>query len=127
MIEKGVSPPPRFMRGAVQALSDVLLYLTQLDIWFRSVRDNFARVQTYTATLDPTTVGANNTSEQTFSVPGLATTDIVTVNKPSHDAGLGIVGARVSAQDTLAITFMNTTGAGIDPPEEDYFIVAVRR
>lgn len=127
MNEKGISPPPRFIRGLVQTLTDVINYLQDMDVWFRAVRDNFARVRTYTATLDPTNVGANTTSEQTFTVTGLATTDIVTVNKPTHDAGLGIVNARVPAKDTLALTFMNTTGSGIDPPSEDYTIVAVRR
>lgn len=125
MIEKGISPPPKF--ALAKSLSDLIFYLTQLDVWFRAVRDNFARVRTYAVTVDPTNVAANNTSEQTFTVAGLATTDIVTVNKPTHTAGLGIVGARVSAKDTLAITFQNTTGVGIDAPSESYYVVAIRR
>lgn len=73
-------------------------------------------------------VSANTTSEQTFTVTGLATTDvIISVNKPTHQAGLGIVNARVSAVDTIAITYMNTTGGGITPTSETYEIVVVRK
>lgn len=75
-----------------------------------------------TATLDVAEVAANTTAEQTFTVEGLKVGDFVTVNKPSHSEGLGIVGCRVSAADTLAITFGNFTGAGIDPAAEAYLV-----
>lgn len=67
-------------------------------------------------------VAANTTAEQTFTVPGLKTSDMVFVNKPSVSAGLGIVNARVSAADTLAISFVNATAAAIDPAAETYLI-----
>lgn len=73
-------------------------------------------------------VGANTTSEQTFTVVGLKTSDLVVINKPSHTSGLIIGNCRVSADDTLAITFGNLTGSDIDPfASEDYTIVAIRR
>jgi hypothetical protein len=75
-----------------------------------------------TASLDVASVNANTTAEQTFTVPGLKTGDFVSVVKPSHSTGLGIVNARVSAADTLALTFMNATGSGIDPAAETYKI-----
>lgn len=53
-------------------------------------------------------------------------TDKVFVNKPSLTAGLGVVNARVSDADTLALTFVNATGAAIDPAAETYQILAVR-
>lgn len=83
--------------------------------------------RTYTATIDVASVAANTTSEQTFTVSGLTTDDLVIVNKPSHDAGLGIVGQRVSGTDTIAITYMNTTAAAIDPASETYDIIAIKR
>ena len=91
------------------------------------MRDAFASVKTYSKAINPTTVNANTTSEQTFTVKGLSTTDIVYVNKPSHQAGLALTGCRVSAKDTIALTFMNTTGSGIDPSSETYTIVAIRK
>ena len=56
-----------------------------------------------------------------------ASADAVIVNKPTAQAGLGIVGARVSAADTLAITFSNNTGSGITPTaSEVYKVIAFR-
>lgn len=62
-----------------------------------------------TATLTPSAVTAAATAEQTFTVTGLKTTDSVVVTKPAAQAVIGIAGARVSAADTLAITFINPT------------------
>jgi hypothetical protein len=49
--------------------------------------------------------------------------DAVQVNKPTAQAGLAIVGVRVSATDTLAITFGNFTGAGITPTAAQSYTV----
>ena len=96
------------------------------DNWFKLVRDRLIIINRYEVAIDVTSVAANTTAEQPFTVTGLTTRDTVYVNKPSHNAGLGIVNCRVSAANTLAITFMNATGSGIDPGSETYFIVAVR-
>ncbi len=53
------------------------------------------------------------TAEQTVTVPGLEVGDMVSVSKPTAQAGLGVVGVRVSAKDTLAITFNNPTASGV--------------
>ena len=75
------------------------------------------RFRKLTATLTPALVAANTTAEQAFTVSGvaLATDECVGVVKPTAQAGLGIVGWRVSADNTVAITFSNNTGAGITP------------
>ncbi|MFC4275567.1 hypothetical protein [Achromobacter aloeverae] len=80
-----------------------------------------------TVTLSPASVAANTTAEQTFTVPGLAVGDAVWVNKPTLQAGLGIAGARVSAANTLAITFINATASPIVPTaSEAYRIGGIR-
>lgn len=81
------------------------------------------------ATLSPAQVAANTTAEQTFSVPGLRlTTDMIgAVSKPTAQAGLGIVGWRVTANDTLGITFSNNTGAGITPTASQEYLIQVCR
>lgn len=85
------------------------------------------RIAVYTPALSPAAVAANTTAEQTFTVTGLDVTDTVSVNKPTAQAGLGIVGARVSAANTLAITFSNNTAAAITPTAaEAYRVLAVR-
>ena len=80
----------------------------------------------YLQGLTPSSVSANTTSEQPFTVTGLTAADKVFVNKPSHQAGLGIVNARVSSNNTIAITFMNNTGSAITPTSETYQIFAIR-
>lgn len=68
-------------------------------------------------------VNTITTSEQTVTVPGLDVGDFVAVVKPTHQAGLGIVNARVSAKNTLAITFVNPTAAGITPTASEIYLV----
>lgn len=78
-------------------------------------------------TLSPASVANATSAEQTFAVPGLLTTDIVAVQKPTAQAGLGIVGSRVSANGVLAITFMNATAATITPTASEVYKVLVAR
>ena len=69
-------------------------------------------------TLTPVSVAANTTAEQTFTVAGLTSGQPVIVNPTSNVsqlAGVGIAGARVSATNTLALTFINATSAAITP------------
>lgn len=78
-------------------------------------------------TLSPASVSGNTTAEQTFTVQGLLTTDYVNVTKPTSQAGLGIVNSRVSAANTLAITFANATASPITPTASEVYTVAVDR
>lgn len=126
MIEKGISAPPKFKEQSVKP-GPLARYLVEIDTWLNALRDVFASIRTYSAAIDPTSVSANTTSEQTFTVSGLSTTDIVFANKPTHQTGMALVGCRVSAKNTLALTFMNTTASGIDPTSETYTIVAIRK
>ena len=76
----------------------------------------------YSQALTPVSVASATTAEQTFTVTGLVASSPVWVNKPSLTAGLGIAGVRVSAVNTLAINYINTSGAAIVPPVETYLI-----
>lgn len=86
-------------------------------------------VKKYTATLTPLSVAANTTTEQTFTVTGLVllTDTILSVSKPTAQAGLGIVGWRVSADNTLAITFSNNTAAPIVPTAAQVYSILAHR
>ena len=79
-------------------------------------------LKTVTATLTPTSVAANTTVEQTFTVNGINANMQIYVNKPTFTTGLGIGGYRVSAANTVAITYVNNTSAAIVPPSESYTI-----
>ena len=94
--------------------------------WIKRLSDAFPKVQTHEQELAPASVAANTTAEQTFTVTGLNINDFVVVNKPSLDAGIGIGGARVSAANTIAITYINSTAGAIVPTTEDYKILAIR-
>ncbi len=77
-------------------------------------------------TLSPALVAANTTAEQTFAAAGVLATDLVAViNKPTAQAGLGIVGARVPSAGNIAITFSNNTAAGITPTASEVYKVVV--
>ena len=76
--------------------------------------------------IDPASVATITTAEQTFTVPGLEVGDIVFVNKPTLTAGLGIAGARVSAADQLAITFVNPTAGAIDAASQTYLVGVIK-
>lgn len=73
-----------------------------------------------TFTYDPASIGAATTAAQNVTVPGLKVGDIVVVQKPSLTAGVGIAGARVSAADTLTVTWVNATAGAVDPASETY-------
>lgn len=90
-------------------------------------RGNIALSMLLGVALTAAAVGANTTAEQTFTVLGLALGDEVQVSKPTTQAGLGIVNARVSAANTLAITFSNNTGGGITPTAGEVYTIAVNR
>lgn len=72
--------------------------------------------------MDPASVAANTTAEQTFNVPGLKLGDVVTAVKPTNTAGITVGNVRVSAVDTLAVTFGNHTAGALDPVSETWLL-----
>lgn len=123
MIEKGVPKPPEadhWIEGDTPKLTDVAWR------WISRVFANYPKVQTFAVTMNPAAVSANTTSEQTFTITGIATTDRLIINKPSYTAGLIVGNVRCSAANTMAVTFGNLTGVAIDPPSESYRVVSIR-
>lgn len=78
-------------------------------------------------TLSPASVATISTAEQTFTVPGLLVGDTVVVAKPAAQVGLALGSSRVSANNTLAITFVNPTAAPIVPTAAEVYIITVFR
>jgi hypothetical protein len=88
---------------------------------------NEDRWQVVTFTYDPASVAAATTAEQTVTVNGLRVGDSVfNPSKPTLTAGVGIVNVRVSAANTLAVTWVNATASPVDPPPEVYSILVMR-
>lgn len=77
-----------------------------------------------TATLTPAAVAANTTAEQTFAVAAVAVGDTINVNKPTSQAGLGIVGVRVASAGNIGITFANVTAAAITPTATEVYQIS---
>lgn len=90
-------------------------------------RGNVAGQYVIAVTLSPAAVANAITAEQTFTVTGVKLGDYVSVNKPTTQAGLGISGSRVSANDVLAISFINATAATITPTASEVYTVNVNR
>lgn len=91
------------------------------------VLGNLVKQSVISVTLSPALIVLNTTAEQTFTVNGLLAGDVVSVNKPTAQAGLGIVGCRVSAANTLGITFSNNTASSITPTAAQVYKVVVSR
>mgnify|MGYP001570251264 CR=1 FL=1 len=94
--------------------------------WFAEVARNIHSIQVLSPALDPASVAANTVVRQTFTVSGLTVEDVINVNPPALTAGLEILNCRVTATDTIQITFWNSTGAPIDAGSQTYLILAVR-
>ena len=77
-------------------------------------------------TFDPSAVSSATSAEQTVTVAGLKVGDICLLVKPTATAGVGIVNVRVSAADTLAVTFMNATAGSVNPASETYTMLVFR-
>lgn len=77
-------------------------------------------IRVITATVDLASVAANTTAEQDITVTGVEATDeLLNVVKPAVQAGIGIVGARVKAANTIALTLVNATAAPVDDASEE--------
>lgn len=90
-------------------------------------RGNVAYIFMLQATLSPTIVNTITAPEQTFTVNGLQVGDFVQVQKPTAQAGLGIAGSRVTAANTLGITFVNPTAGNITPTAAETYLIKVVR
>lgn len=76
--------------------------------------------------LTPVSVATITCAEQAFTVPGLLVGDAVVVTPPGITAGVAPVCARVSAANTLQITFCNPTAGPLVPAAGVYQIQFTR-
>lgn len=84
------------------------------------------QARVYSQTITPASVGVATVAEQTFTVTGLTTADKVFVNHAAFGNATGIAGVRVSAANTLAVSFVNPTAGALVPGAGTWSIVAVR-
>ena len=73
-------------------------------------------------TLDPTSVPASSVQKETFTVTGIRLASPLIVNMPTDETGLVLLGSRVTAKDTIELTFWNYTGDAIDVASSTFFV-----
>lgn len=78
------------------------------------------------ATVDLGSVAANTSEEETATVTGVRTGDIVLVRKQSLEAGIVIADARVSADDTVTMQVINATGSAVDAASQSMDFIVFR-
>src|SRR6185312_7579334 len=80
----------------------------------------------YQHTLTTGSVGATTTLETTSTVTGILAADVIAVNKPAAQAGLGIAGYRATAADTIGVNYTNISSGAITPTSTDaYDIIGI--
>lgn len=70
-------------------------------------------------------LSAPTATERSYTVPGLRIGDMCSVVKPTFQSGVAIGNVRVSAADTLSVTFVCTNGTPT-LTAESYFLTVVR-
>lgn len=90
------------------------------------VRGNIARMFAVSVTFDPAAVATITTAEQSLTIVGLKVGDFVYWQKPTNTAGVGVVNCRVSAADTLQITFVNPTAGSVNAASETWQFLVFR-
>lgn len=85
------------------------------------------QIAVYAVALTPTSVAAGTVSRQTFTVNGLTTADKVIVNPPAMTTNAALAAARVSAANTLELTFVNPQSSGGAVPTAGTFLILAFR
>lgn len=92
--------------------------------------DRITKVLMNNFTLDVGSISAATTRDETVTVTGLdvASNWCVRVQPLSAalNAGIGIVSARVSADNTIQVRFMNATASPVDPASQTFSYVAIK-
>jgi hypothetical protein len=76
----------------------------------------------YSATLTPSAIASQTTSEVGYTVTGVVASSAIWINKPSFTNNIGICGVRVSAANVIAVNYVNVSTAQVTPPTETYLI-----
>lgn len=100
-------------------------YRVQSHFW-NCVNSNWQPVFT-TGTITPTAVTTATTSSQTFTVHGLAAGELIDmVSGPTPASGCALVGATVTAANTLSLQFANPTTSSCTPTAGAYYFFIPR-
>ena len=83
---------------------------------------------TGTVTINPASLAAGAVANETVTVTGLATTDVVAVRPPvTIEAGIHVLSSDVSAANTLRVRVFNSTAGTVDPASASWTYVVQGR
>lgn len=74
-----------------------------------------------TVTLSPPSIAAGAISEAQFTVTGVAPGELLAIQKPTEQLGLGICGMRVVTNNAIAITYINNLTTAITPTATEVY------
>jgi hypothetical protein len=116
---------PATVSGSGSLCLTVSCALTTPTIGGGSTLTKYSRIA---VTLSPAAVSANSCAAQSFTVTGLSASDIlISVTKPTEQAGLMFTKGHVTATDTATVNFCNVTASPITPTaSESYSFVVVQ-
>ena len=77
-------------------------------------------------TYDAASQAATDTDEDTVTVSGLKIGDYVAIAAPAHTDGIGVCDCRVTADDTLSITWVNPTAGAVDRASATFILFWAR-
>lgn len=113
-----LTPPSNVTNSALMAQ-----YFSLFPLWI-------TRIDKISLAWNPASVAANTSAEQAVSgwpADTVASDDIVLAFKPTLSAGLIYqTGCRVSAKDTVNVTFGNFTVGAIDPGSETWVFIILK-
>lgn len=84
------------------------------------------QIRVYSQSVTPASVSPATAAEQTFTVTGLTTADKVFMNPAATGNATGVCSCRVTASNTIGITFVNPTAGALTPGSGTYTFVAIR-
>lgn len=82
----------------------------------------------YTVTLTPSSLATIIANEEAFAVPGLRVGDVVVGGGPQYDLTTAVLAGnmRVSADDTLSVSFVNPTAGALVPAAGEWKVYVIR-
>lgn len=88
---------------------------------------NVTGITVLSATVDLGSVAANTSEIETATVTGVRVGDRVVAIKTALEAGIIIGSCNVTADDTVAIQVINTTGSAVDDASETMDFIVFRK
>ena len=93
---------------------------------FDGVRGGRVEFGTVTSA-DPASIAAGAVGTVELTIEDADTTDLVFLNPRSLADGLVMVDATITADDTVTVTLLNTSGGAVDDAASDYDYVMLKR